>query len=692
LYKRKDRKITIDKARIIFDQSKSENLTSWAQAFDNLTCFTHPSNFEERIKSLSKLLAEEFDRSSLEEKKRQIKFLTWLAIALDGSCELRLNLQNGTRHGSNILSDAKLEPIVQDLLTLLEEFERKDKELPIDVLRSEQSRLARIMSTRGKGLFATRAQSADITSARNWINYWSEFGKSSHLRKLREKVDGLIGVDYGLGVFESRVFWGANLVMMNPTLARLALAEDEELQAMKRELALRYAQQYPKEHLVREATRIGGYKARLALRAVFLLTGKGKVSFQVNPRTYNQPHKLEEDIRRLYQEFDQEALEYDSGLFLEEVLTPEEIEQRRGQTHVFFKVDGSCRNVYGKIDEVMLKQVREGKIDLARDDTSGVMERVMSDGINCNVTVAGFVSDGLWAFFSQIRGHSKARKKAHLKHTISHSIVTKMGGRVEASLRWIALQKLAAALNQKNIPGLDIVLKADHTKNGTLDDPSLRKLAKRAGFVLPEESTPADYQKHRGKLFPQDAPICAIAEAISKRSHKIMGDLKKHPILREQGIQEWETGDLQASMRPPYAGRFAHVEELTGIYAQGHFPDIALAIEEWKDFNPDPGNINKPVDEEKIAQLYHSIIGEEFAKAYEVSDQLKEILTSFGVYQEEYGNKGINIDELHLHPFSQQTLFGEVLNKIPHTDEEKDKIKKGFVGDFNLLYDELLAV
>jgi hypothetical protein len=75
-----------------------------------------------------------------------------------------------------------------------------------------------------------------------------------------------------------------------------------------------------------------------------------------------------------------------------------------------------------------------------------------------------------------------------------------------------------------------------------------------------------------------------------------------------------------------------------------------------------------------------------------VSDELKEILTFFGVYKKEYGNKGIKIDELYLHPFSQQTLFGEVLDKIPQTDEEKDKIKKGFVGDFNLLYDELVAV
>ncbi|GFP33838.1 hypothetical protein HKBW3S42_02177, partial [Candidatus Hakubella thermalkaliphila] len=199
-------------------------------------------------------------------------------------------------------------------------------------------------------------------------------------------------------------------------------------------------------------------------------------------------------------------------------------------------------------------------------DTGGVNDRVRSDGMNCKVPVAGVGTDGRWAFFSQIRGHCKAIKKAHLRQTISHSIITKIGGRVEASLRWTALQKLATALKEKNNPEADIVLRTDHTKNGTLDDPSLRKLATEAGFVLPEEITRADYEKHERKLFPQDTAICSIAEAISKRSHRIIGDLKKHCILGEQGVQEWETGDLQASMRPPYAGRFAHVEALTGRY------------------------------------------------------------------------------------------------------------------------------
>ncbi|GFP20515.1 hypothetical protein HKBW3S03_02018, partial [Candidatus Hakubella thermalkaliphila] len=98
--------MSTDKARIMLNQLKSENLTSWAQTFDNLTCFTHPSNLQERIKSPGKLITEEFEKSSPEEKERLIKFLNWLTSDLDGCYELRLNLQNRNRHGYSILTDA----------------------------------------------------------------------------------------------------------------------------------------------------------------------------------------------------------------------------------------------------------------------------------------------------------------------------------------------------------------------------------------------------------------------------------------------------------------------------------------------------------------------------------------------------------------------------------------------------------
>lgn len=670
-----------EKAKLIFKQAKSNCLERQAQALDNFTCFTHPSNFKNRLELFQKEITSQLPHCSKAERKRLITTLIWLAISLNDSCDLRLNLQNEERHGKEALSQDELRQGLGKFLNFLEGLESGDKFLAEEVLLAEKQRLIKIMSKKGLGLLSARAKEANTNSLRGWISYWSEFGKNCHLRKFRENVGGFIGVDYGLGVRESRIFWGADLVMMNPTLARLALAEDDELEAMKEKLIKEYGHKYTKERLVREATKIAGLRARLASRAVFLLQGRGKVSFQVNPRTYNQPEKLEKDIRSLYQEFCEEALAYDGGLFLNETMSPEEIKERKGYTHVFFKVDGSSRAVYGKIEEVMLKQVRAGRINLAEDDSGGGLEQALTEGMNCNVTVAGFITDGLWSFFCQIRGHARARKKGL---PLSHSIITKMGGRVEGAIRWLALQRLAEISQEK-----EIVEGVDYGKNGALDDESLRSLAKKAGLVLAEEIDPLDYPQHRGRIFPQDLAICTIAEAISKRSHEIMAQLKKHPLLRQQGVEEGETGDLQASMRTPYGGRYSHVEELAGMYAQGHFPDATLAIENWEGFKADPQSINKPADAQIINQLYHSIIGKDFAASYEVCGDLKEILSFLGIYKEEYGSKGLKIDELCRHPFSQQTLFGKVVDRIPVSEEEKDTVCSGFVGDFNELGDEL---
>jgi hypothetical protein len=261
-----------------------------------------------------------------------------------------------------------------------------------------------------------------------------------------------------------------------------------------------------------------------------------------------------------------------------------------------------------------------------------------------------------------------------------------MGGRVEASIRWITIQKLYNALKGKNNPKGEDVLKIKFAENGSIDQMWVRKLAKEAGFVLAEEILSEDYKKYRGKIFPTDSAICIIAEAISKRSHKIINDLKNHPILKTQGVSEDETGDLQASMRPPYKMRFSHVEELVGIYAQGHFPNIALEIEKREKFEISKNNIEKPAPPEKIEELYNSIIAEDFAKVYEVDISLKNVLQYFKIYKEEYGEKGIKIEDFYRHPFAQQTLFGKYLGeKIPETEEEKDKIDIGFVGDYNKL-------
>jgi predicted transcriptional regulator len=658
-------------------------MSGWHKAFDNIMCFTPPELIEKRVLELLKEIEPVFDGAKA--KISVVRFLMWLGVALDGSCELRWNLKDEKRYPKRTVSDSTLLVLTSAVISLLKILEVKHKALINETLKKENDRMAKIMSSRGKSLFADKAKSVPVDSSEGWIKYWSDFSRNSNMRKFRDAVKGLIGVDYGLGAFEARILWGADLVMMNPTLARLALAEDEELSCMAKDFASCNKDKLCREDIVRNATKIAGLKARYSLRAVFLLTGRGKVSFQVNPRTYNRPDKLENDLRTLFAEFNKEAVEYDADLFLEDVLLDDEIKERKSRTHVFFKVDGSNKDVYGNIEKVMLDQVKSGKFELASGDT-GVMEKVIEDGINTNVTVAGFLTDGLYSFFCQIRGHAKARKKGI---PISHSIITKMGGRVEAAIRWIAVQKLLIKV-KGNGGKEEEVKKIDHTKNGTLDDAGTRKTAKEAGFVLAEEIMPKDYAKHKGNIFPSEAALCSIAEAVSKRSHEIMEALKKHPVLKAQKVEDWETGDLQASMRPAYAGRFPHVEDLAGMYSQGHFPDIILSIENWSNFTPHENNITKPVDPMIISQLYNSIIGDDFARVYETDDTLKEVLKHLRIYKEEYGTKGIKISELSEHPFSKQTLFNKVIEVIPETEEDKDAVKTGFIGDFNLLYEELV--
>lgn len=672
----------------ILAQARSGDLMAEHQAFDNITCFTHPTRLGGRLTALEERLPVLFRSASGREKESLLKVFSWVALAFRGSREVHLNLVNRKRHGGSALSEREVESRGERLLGKLQELEKIDAGCMRRVLEKEKKRLERMRAGKGRGLLAARAAGAPTDSLRRWVAYWSVFGRESHLRQFRDTGEGLVGVDYGLGVLASRILWGADLVMMNAGRARMALGEDEELEGRRKAFREAERGKLPPERMVREAMKIAGLKARYAMRAPFLLRGRGKVSFQLNPLGYDDPELLVKDIRRLHGELNQECLRYDSGLFLQQTMTEDEIRARRGRSHVFYNVNGSSRNVYGHIEDIMREQVRRRRIDLVEGDSGGVMEKVMGEGINCNATVAGFVNDGLWAFFCQLRGHARARAAGL---PTSHSLITKMGGGVEAALRWLALGRLVHALERKALPGAEEVRKVRHTQNGALDDPSLRQLVRKSGLVLAEETPVSKYESNQGRIFPEDRAICTIAEAISKRSHRIMAALKDSSVLRKQGVLPGETGDLQAWVCPPYGGRYHHVEELVGIYAQAHFPDTALAIEEWKTFRADPKAIERAPDSQMVKQLYNSVIGAEWAAAYEVDGKMKEVLGFFGVYEKQYGERGIRIDDLAAHPFSQQTLFGKVVgDAIPQSEEDKDRIKAGLLGDFNALREEMI--
>jgi len=699
------------KVGLIVEQIKRGGVGTF-QAVDNLSAFTHPSNFSERMASLRSAIRAEYEgAASRADRRRILEFLLFAGLALKDSEDLALNLQNASRHGADALSDDAMEREAEATLDLLDELEAGDPTLGESILASEKERLEMIMAPRqGKGvsLLSAKAMDADTRSLRAWIEYWAAFGKGCNLRKLSRTI-GMEGVDYGVGVFYARCLWGANLVMMNPSLAIFALEDDIQLNRSIDHMVFEFGDVASPEEFVRRGTAIAGLKARIALRAVWLLAGKGRISFQVQPSTYVTNEDLLEDVRSLMNRFDAEALAYDEELLLDEVMAPEEIEARKGRTHVFFKVDGSRPATYGKVQALTLAQLDGGAADLAEGDSEGLIEAMLSGweerttgrgvAANCNITVNGFVSDVLPGALCQFRGHAKARGKGI---PISHSIITRMGGRVEGlGIRWFAMQAVVNGLREQgqgdraDEVAAKIGGEFDHAKNGALDLPEFRALAREAGFVLAEEVRPEEYAKHRGELFPTDDAIRITAEAITKRSHQILEALKGCVAMKKAGAEPWETLLLQASMRGPYKGRYPHVVEIVApedTVAQGHFPNAAKDVEEFEGFEADPTAIDRPVDPVLADQLACSVVGEEWAKAYEVSPAQAELLRTLGIYDPTWGDRGMAFEEFVTRPFPQQTLFGKVfpLDRIPRTKEENEAVEKGFVGDFNALGRTLL--
>ncbi len=722
-------------ARIISQIMKGGMRTT--QAVDNISAFTHPSNFKSRMELLISGVEREYGKANFDSEKEKVMIaLLLMGLALKDSADLWLNLQNRERHGNAALGDGDISESVEKLLGLVDRLETRDKRIAQSVINSEKERLEMIMTPKsgkkGISLLSDRAMKADTSSIRNWINYWSSFGKGSNLRKLTQTID-MEGVDYGVGVLYARYLWGANVVMMNPSLAILAIQDDIELNRKVDYMVFGKGDKLSVSELVREGTSVAGLKAREALRAVWLLTGKGRISFQVQPSTYVTNDDLLKDVKALMMSFDEEALGYDEGLFLDEVMSPEEIGERKGRTHVFFKVDGSRVATYGDIEKLTLSQLGEGTFSLVNGDTGGLIEAMLSGweeegtgrkvAANCNITVNGFVADVLPGALCQLRGHAKARRKGI---PISHSIITRMGGRVEGlGIRWLVIKSIADRFRMKSEEekkkgnlrkAAEFASKADevdskmgkefnHASNGELDKPEIRKLAKEAGFLLAEEESrgkgaPAEiieaYERNRGNIFPTDEAIRIVAEVITKRSHQVLKALKNCEKIKSQGVEEWETLLLQASMRPPYKGRYPHVVEIVApewTVAQGHFPNAAKDVEEFEGFVADPKAIDRPADPVLLSQLENSPVGDRWKGAYEVNEIQVKIMKTLGIYNPEWGSNGMEIEDFSKDPFPQHTLFNRVFpeGKIPKTKEENEAVDGGFIGDFNALGKDLAS-
>ena len=644
----------------------------------NTVLFTHPSKFIERKDALRISLASAF---SMGDSKTRYNLMAYLleTIDLENSFATTYTLQNTDRFRDYTLSDEELRREIDADIELLESWGRREFDLMRHLLGSQQKRLMRIQlpnadAAQGVGLLAIRAAAAPTDSFRGWLDHWKKLWQESNLRQLKNRTKAILGNDYGIGT-EMLIKLGCDLVMMNPTLAIRALQEDLGLNAMIDELV----QQHPDwtgDQLAQEATAIAGLRARKTLRAIFLLTGgkRGRVSFQVNPRNYDDQDAMEGQLIELYERFCEEADEYDSEFFAEDVLTEADLRGVRGRSHTFFKIDSSSSLVYGRLEDEMLEQVEAGAgepIILATIETGGVIDHVTQRGLDTNGTIAYVTSQEIALYFAQIIGHAKVRDKGG---RVLASIITNMAGRLDQGLRGVALQMVIERLEQQdpNDPRIaEFRLLKKNSKLPCLDNPELRAAAEEVGLTL-----------------PSDKAIRRAGVAVIKRSHEIIKAIAAY--FQYQGVEEDETGLLLAAVRPPDEDGLYHGTMTAGMYSQGYFPDAQQNFENQEGLEVNPHAIDEPLDPLMIRELYESCIGEEWAKSYELNEAQARILEGLGIYQDSWGRRGYRIFEFPEIPGAQETLFGTVVEQYPQGDAEKDAVADGFIGDYNKLVKDLV--
>jgi len=642
----------------------------------NAVMFTHPRDFVERKAMLRKEMQAAFSEG--DETVRRNLIATLLEITdLEQSYAVNYTLQNRDRYGDETVTDeALLEERGRDV-SLLRTWEQEEPELAINILKELKHRYECIQlqpgTTRedrsGVGLIAQQAHSVDVLTIEEWLDTWGYLWNDSKLRQLKAQTGKILGNDYGLGT-EQLIKLGCDLVMMNPTLALKALAEDGELSGMVDGMVREHLD-WPPDRLAQEATSIAGLRARRALRAIFLLTNgkRGRVSFQVNPRNYDDQEAMETQLTNLFEEFSRDAEAMDGELFVFDILSPGEQQGVAGVSHTFFKIDSSSPLVYGSLEEELLDQIRStGSVRLTAVNSEGVIENVTSNGVDTNGTVAYVTSQEIALYLAQVVGHAKWREKGGKALA---SIITNMAGRLDKGLRGVAVRRLIDALREHDESDLRIEgLEALDTGKPCLDEAWIRTAAEDVGLRL-----------------PSDKAIRRAGVAVIKRSHRIINALNE--AFADQGVEPDETGLLLASVRPPDEDGLYHGEMTAGMYSQGYFPDAQVNFEKHVK-EVDPKAIDEPLDPAILADLSASCIGDEWRRSYELNANQARILRAIlgDRFEEEWGSDGYVIEDFQQIPGAQETLFGNVVDKTPETEEEKDAVG-GFIGDYNTLRDQL---
>jgi transaldolase len=733
-----------DPLKRIVDQASTREKRDFAT--QNIVFFTPPQELRGRLGVLTKSIQDNFKSFDREKQKNLLHFLAYTTFLLSSPEIQKYTLKS--------LGEKELAYEVNQLFELLLQLEKESKDISFDVLNEWQKDLLKIQlkdvdkpydekENPGQGLLAVWAREfkeklkkeGRAESLSNWVDYWQNKVQGSHLRKLKEATGMILGNDYGQGT-PMLIAFGADLVMMSPTLAYRAVRESEDLQGRVDEMLLRFLADKPgatneeieqkKYQLLREATVIAGLPSTKALLPIFLLTEgrRGRVSFQVNSRNYDDREAMVTDILELGDQLGREAQAMMKELLIEDVMTLQQILKmtalRAQRFHgervlqfypgpTFFKVDSTSPFVYGNLVEAMLKDIEiHGSMDIGRVRTGGVIEEILTLGLDVNGTNAYSVADGLYLFFAQVVGHAKARKFAI---EVFSSMITKMAGRLEGALRAEAIAVVIKALEQKGGEESlrEELKKLKPAENGTLDVPVLAAAANVAGV----------------KGIPSDREIRRAGAAVSQRSHEILTELKR--VLASQGAKNWETGDLLASTSKPFEEEihgvkkpvFAHLDYATlGTFAAGFFPDIQLAVEqideeEFQKFLSDyeehkkqnPSQMFRPIESNPAEKLFidrilNSPIGSLFRKYYELTPELQTILTALGIDErklEAWGIGGAPVEELMDLPTARYTMGGYYDKPLPRLPKDLqpapfkravDKNARGAKGAFAELQDQ----
>ncbi len=699
-----------------------------------LSFFTHPQNSRERNRFIRESLEKEFGQLGEAEKRSALRFLADATFLMASEGIQERTLRNKELFGADVLTPEVIQAEVQEWHALLNRLEALAKPLAQQVLADWRQDLLQIQlanvekdfdakTNKGQSFLAYWAEKAPTGSLSEFVTYFNEKIQKARLRRTVRLTGQVLGNDYGAGIDMLTDYY--TFVMLNPTLSRRNVRERRSLQLKVKEAVFNFVRSNPgydpkqrKWALLREATMVAGEPARRALLPIFIHEKgmRGQVSFQVNSRL-SKRHEVVADIFLLGDRFAAETQAMMKELGVTEIFPKQQLDaflenplgNGYSKVHPVFKVDGTLAGVYGRVLEAWNEALTQAGDDLDQVDptqinTESIIEDVHTQGLFTNITGQGSVAGAVAGFMAQVTANMKARTQ---KIPIHAAYITQMAGRVEAALRWVAIDRVRRALQARedqDPKAAELLAKLEkEIKEGALKNPDSNGLMD--NLVLREAAAYVSFR------LSSDKAVRRAGAAIIQQTERILNALRTR--LASNGVTPEETGQLLASTRLTVPDdTMSHFFQTSGRNIRiGFFPIAARGVEEGD--QPDVPNgvtqtqfdahiqaieknpavldgVFQEVEPELIQELIDSSIGDEFRRFYEVNDGEKELLTRLGIYQSEWSGQGWKLSELRQTAFARHTETGDWGMEIKDDDEAwLDRVKQQFMGDTNLWGREL---